>query len=288
MGSKSTIPYFRIFIWILYAVTIAAIVYIVSQAYDYYLTPYAQRIRHVDYKLLKPGGLISHGIGIVGTLMLISLLLYSLRKRFRFMSQIGNLSHWLDIHIFFGICGTLLVVLHSTFKLNGLVSVSFWSMVIVALSGVLGRYLYTQIPRNISGTELTLQQVKSQAEALYDRLVENYGLSALEIEAIEQILKPTKTTLFAAMNSDLFRYFRHRKVRQYLKKNSDVPGWKQKKLIHATREKMVLERRIALWNRVHELFHYWHVFHKPLAIIMYIILTVHVSIAIWLGYTWIL
>ena len=50
---------------------------------------------------------------------------------------------------------------------------------------------------------------------------------------------------------------------------------------------MLLQQRILVLNRVQRLFHYWHVFHKPFAILMYVIMFVHVGVAVWLGYTWI-
>jgi hypothetical protein len=42
-----------------------------------------------------------------------------------------------------------------------------------------------------------------------------------------------------------------------------------------------------MWNAIHQLFHYWHVIHKPFAIIMYIIMFVHILVAVYVGYTWI-
>src|SRR3972149_5148655 len=69
----------------------------------------------------------------------------------------GPLGRWLDVHIFFGLVGPALVILHSAFKVQGLVALSFWSMIAVAASGVLGRYLYLQIPRNLQGDALDLK-----------------------------------------------------------------------------------------------------------------------------------
>ena len=82
--------------------------------------------------------------------------LYSVRKRLRPLRRLGraaragstSTSCW-------GSSGPLFVVLHSSFKVGGLVAISFWSMVAVALSGVFGRYLYLKIPRTRAGEELT-------------------------------------------------------------------------------------------------------------------------------------
>ena len=62
---------------------------------------------------------------------------------------------WLEVHIFCGIVGPVLVTFHTSFKFNGIVSVAYWSMVAVVLSGFVGRYLYVRIPRSLRGIELT-------------------------------------------------------------------------------------------------------------------------------------
>ena len=54
----------------------------------------------------------------------------------------------------------------------------------------------------------------------------------------------------------------------------------------AVRQKAMLERRLVLWRRLQQLFHYWHVFHKPFAIVMYLFMIVHVAVALVTGYGW--
>ena len=132
IDSKQKNTFFSVFLFMLYAVTGIILLYFLWNGFDYYSTPVALRVRHPAYKLLKPGGIKSHGLGIIGSLMLLSLLFYSVRKHFKSLQNLGRLSNWLKIHIFFGIAGPLFIILHSTFKLNGLVSVSFWSSVIAA------------------------------------------------------------------------------------------------------------------------------------------------------------
>ena len=96
---------FKFIKYSLYTISFAAIIYIVYNYGPFYLLEYTQRPRHADYRLLKPGGFISHGLGIIGSLMMLMLLLYSLRKRTRVFGKAGAISRWLDIHIFFGSVG---------------------------------------------------------------------------------------------------------------------------------------------------------------------------------------
>lgn len=99
-------------------------------------------------------GLFGHGIGILGfILMLLTETLYSIRKRRR-SARWGRMSSWLSFHIFTGIVGPFLVLLHSSWKFNGLAGVTMLLTVIIVVSGFIGRYIYTAIPRDLEGREL--------------------------------------------------------------------------------------------------------------------------------------
>ena len=123
--------------------------------YEYYSTPLEERFFNDQHIFLKPSGSWGHGFGIVGTLMMIiGVSIYMLRKRIRLFFNLGYLKHWLEFHIFLCTVGPILVLYHTAFKFGGIVSVSFWSMVLVVLSGVVGRFIYVQIPRTIQGQEM--------------------------------------------------------------------------------------------------------------------------------------
>jgi hypothetical protein len=279
---------------ILYVLTILCFGYFLITGISFYLTPLNERAHHQLFKLLKPGGLRSHGLGIAGTLMLVLLLLYSMRKRWSSMRNMGSLSNWLNVHIFFGICGPLFIILHSTLKLNGLVSVAFWAMIAVALSGVLGRYLYLQIPRNIMGQELSLQEVEDLNKNLTAQLQQQFGLDTRDIQNIEAAFINTKTRTHGAglflldlLTADLRRFSKSNKIRKLLTDQYQLPEHDTIELLKLLKQQAQIRRRIMLWNKIHQLFHYWHVFHKPFAMIMYIIMIIHIGVALWLGYRWI-
>jgi len=82
------------------------------------------------------------------------------RKRYRYLYRFGILKHWLEFHIFLCTLGPILVLFHTAFKFGGLVAISFWSMVAVFLSGIIGRFIYIQIPRAIDGRELSDDEVR--------------------------------------------------------------------------------------------------------------------------------
>ncbi len=287
----------RYFVWplrILYTIALLCFGYFLITGISFYLTPLSERPQHELFKILKPGGLRSHGLGIMGSLMLVLLLFYSLRKRWSIMRSMGPLSYWLNVHIFFGICGPLFIILHSTLKLNGLVAVAFWAMIAVALSGVLGRYLYLQIPRNIMGNELSLQEVEVLNKNLTIQLQQGFELTDQEIQSIETEFIYTKTRnqstgflLLDLLGGDLRRFLKSRGLKKVLIQRHHLPAKNIAELLELLKQKAQINRRIILWNKIHQLFHYWHVFHKPFAFIMYIIMIVHIGIALWLGYRWI-
>ena len=124
-----------------------------------------------NYKLSKePNRGIWHPIGWIGSGCFITMMLYSFRKHIKFMQDVGPLRYWLDVHMFLGITGTLLITVHSTYKIGGLVSLSFWSMVLVTASGFIGRYIYIQIPRSISGNELRMDEIESLMEEINEKM----------------------------------------------------------------------------------------------------------------------
>lgn len=104
--------------------------------------------------------LFGHGMGVVGfLLMLMTETLYSLRKRSRSVRW-GKMSTWLQMHIFMGLVGPYMVLLHTSWKFNGLAGVTTLLTLIIVLSGFIGRYIFTRIPRTLDGLEIegTLSQ----------------------------------------------------------------------------------------------------------------------------------
>jgi hypothetical protein len=139
---------------------------ITYKGFSYYKVGIEERFFHPDHNLLKPSGILGHGFGIAGSLcMILGVSLYMARKRFRNLYRFGVLKHWLEFHIFLCTLGPILVLYHTAFKFGGLVAVSFWSMVAVFLSGVVGRFIYIQIPHTAEGRELSIDEVREMTDS---------------------------------------------------------------------------------------------------------------------------
>jgi hypothetical protein len=272
---------------VLTLVVAAAVAWVLWQGLDFYRTPLDERPHHEDFRALRPAGRIGHGLGIVGSVMVVVLLLYSLRKRWKPLARIGQLRHWLRYHIFLGVAGPVLITLHTSFKIDGLVSVSYWSMAAVALSGVFGRYLYQQIPRNVLGEALAPAAVEERNEALLVDLSDRWGadqralddLDRLALGPLEGRPAPAALLLLPLVNVLLARRL------QSWSRAHGLPD--DPRLRRTAKQWALATRRLHLFNVVRDLFHWWHVFHKPFAIIMILVMVVHVAVALALGYTWV-
>ena len=281
-----------------YLVLAAVLLGLLLQGLPYYLTPLLLRPRHELYWDWKPGGDVGRLLGLVGASMMTLMLAYSLRKRIARFRSLGRLSIWLDYHILLGIFGPLLVVLHTSFKVGGLVSIAFWSMLVVASSGVFGRYLYVLIPRSVDGEELSREAVWTQYEEVCESLRDHFSVSSEEIERLRKataaILEPDRSAVHLLLTAPRDRLRLRALLRQTLQHwtlqhrtlqhRADRTSAVGRDFDHALREAFRLHRRALLLTKVRTLFHYWHVFHKPFAVVMYVLMLVHIGVASMTGY----
>jgi len=282
--------YVSLFLVVGISVTILLAIY----GFDYYTTPLEERFFNSNHNLLKPSGALGHGFGIIGTLMMIvGVSTYMIRKRYRKFFNIGYLKHWLEFHIFLCSVGPVLVLYHTAFKFGGIVSVSFWSMVLVVLSGVVGRFIYLQIPRTIQGQEISVNELNSIKEklAIKVRSVLSEDSSTLsEFEKISSADRYKSFRLITAVGFFIRDYFDIKRVMRLLKIRIKLLGIgksESNELIKAAKSEIVIARRIALLRTSQKLFHWWHIFHLPFAITMFVIMVIHVAVTIIFGYKWI-
>jgi len=265
---------------------------LVLRGAEYYALPLQQRAYSVDYDLLKPTGLIGLGYGFIGTMMMVvGVVGYSARRRIRFLHRFGKLKNWLGVHIFLCTMGPFLIVLHTTLKFGGIISIAFWSMIAVVASGVFGRYVYVRIPKTLNGQFLSLRALEAQRGNMLTVIAERSGLAGTEVERILEVAKrpPPRGFLDALVHSfwyDLTEA-RHNRAIQRLLAAKGVPPKARAAAAQLFTDEVQLEHQVALLAPFQQLFKYWHLFHMPLAIVMLVVVLVHVSVAVLLGYTWI-
>ena len=262
---------------IAFGIVIAIAIMVLGDGWDYYRTSLRVRGYHPAHKLLRPSGLGGHSLGITGTLIMACTLFYVARRRLRFMSKWGTIPRWLEVHVFFGVFGPILITMHTSFKFNGLISVAYWSMALVVVSGFVGRSLYIRIPKTLRGHELSRAEVEQRIGELKAELVEADIPPALHAH-LDQIDHPAQT-------GRAWRRLREEAAFRREMHAAGVDAALVSRVIALARERTQLMSNIARLERRRKLFQIWHVFHRPLVWVMFLILFVHVAVAIWLGYT---
>ncbi len=117
------------------------------------------------FKLYRPGDKIGYNMGLVGGLMMLTLLFYPIRKRIKFMKGWGLLPKWFKWHMIFGILGPALIMFHSTFYIGSInAGVATTCMLLVSGSGIFGRFFYTKIHHGLYGREAALEELQGSVE----------------------------------------------------------------------------------------------------------------------------
>jgi len=282
----------KIFIIILSVIVTLTLLILSYIGFTYYNTALEERFYHTDHTWLKPSGGLGHGLGIFGSLlMIIGVSSYMIRKRFRSLSRFGQLKHWLEFHIFLCTLGPIMVLFHTSFKFGGIVAISFWSMVAVFLSGIIGRFIYIQIPRTIEGRELNLNEVKELKSDIGEIITNVYHLDK---ESQDIIVESTKKKVELYHANFLVRYFKKyrdnkksvKQIKTILKKNN-LSRIEKRDVMKLVKNEISLNRKIERLQTMQNLFKYWHVAHLPFALVMLVIMIIHVVVTMVFGYKWI-
>ena len=281
-----------IFISVLVIIVLFALIILTYKGLSYYRTSIEDRFYHPDNNLLKPSGILGHGFGIIGSfLIVIGVGSYMARKRYRFLSRLGILKNWLEFHIFLCTLGPIFVLFHTAYKFGGLVAISFWSMVAVFLSGIIGRFIYLQIPHTIEGQELSLNDIRAMKTDIAGILKNSYNLDEESYNIItDSIKKKVELYQSSALLRYLKKYFDDRKtihlVKSVLRKHK-MSRKEMRQIIELVNDDIKLNRKIDRLATMQNLFKYWHVVHSPFALVMLIIMVIHVGVTIVFGYRWI-
>ncbi len=257
----------------------------------YYRTPVSERGWSDLHERFSPAGVVGHGYGVVGTAMIaVGVAGYMARKRFDRLARIGKLRQWLDVHIFLCTLGPFLVLLHTSFKVGGIVAIAFWSMMAVVASGVFGRYVYVWIPKTLNGRFLSAQSIQAELDRRTESIREAFGAGGGEL-ALAAVPAAASPAGFGGALARTARYrmggwARGRRMERELRALGVEPA-RRREIRRLAESRGRLEQQIVLLQPLQRLFRWWHAFHLPLAIVMFVILVVHVAVAVAFGYTWV-
>lgn len=262
---------------------------------DYYSAPLGERMRHSLHPLLRPSGIVGQTAGLLTFAGFLFLWLYPLRKKLGAAGAwMGRIPEWLEVHIVVGLTLPLLGAVHAAWRFDGVIGLGYWAMLVVAASGVVGRYVYARIPRNRGGLELDAEQLAQQRRQLLMELME---ITGLEREVVESTLAadpvPPRGSNLAAtllrMVRDDFR--RRRAVRELRHQWEAIAGGeadteKLREVARLARRQMALTQQARLLGETQRIFRHWHTLHRPVAITALLAVTIHVLVVVWTGVTW--
>jgi hypothetical protein len=261
----------------------------------YYRLPAAGRVRSPLHVWFKPAGYIGQSAGLLALAIFLFLWLYPLRKKFRSLAWTGSIARWLDVHVLAALSLPLLVAIHAAWRFTGLIGVGFWSLLVVWVSGVAGRYIYARIPRSKAGVELTIEEIAARREALLAEIVKASGLDAKLVQAMLAVREhgPRRGvvgTLIGMVADDFARRRAARALRRAWRARARHGRRGDRRLIaevlHLARREMGLEQQTRMLDASHNVFRYWHVLHRPVAVAALVAVVVHVAVVVALGATW--
>jgi len=256
----------------------------------YWVLPLAERLRSPWHPWMRPTGWVGQSAGLLAFALFLFLWLYPVRKRLPRARFLGPVPRWLDAHIVAGALMPVAGAIHAGFRFNGLIGLGYFSMLVVAISGVVGRYLYVRIPRGRAGLELSREQVSAGRREILGELVETTGLDP---RRILDLLRPVPAGERGGVVGALARMVRddldrRRAIRRLLREwdASRAAPAKLMRVAALARQEMALAQQIRLLDATNRIFRLWHAFHLPFAITAFLAVAVHVAIAIVFGSTW--
>jgi hypothetical protein len=230
---------------------------------------------------------VGYYLGLVGGVMMVLLLTYPLRKYLQAFRNWGPVRHWFSFHMFLGVAGPVLVIAHSTFSLKSTnATVAFICMLLVASSGIIGRFIYVRIHRGLHGEKLNFKELQSKAgfesEEMHSKLhfvpdverrltdfqsyalAENlgFGRSALRLVTLGM----RRRIAYARCASELKRSMREvAEIRQW---DHDKLRRRLGRALRLVDDFLVSVQRVSQFGLYDRLFRLWHVAHVPLVYLL--------------------
>lgn len=251
---------------------------------------------HSSEEYLTPESGVGYWLGIVGGLMMLTLLAYSYRKRHSSMRRFGSVPTWFRLHMLLGVTGPVLIAFHSNFRLGALNSnVAFFTMATVATSGVVGRYIYGRIHIGLYGRKAEAAEIRADLETLRQEFGDKNAVAKPLFDALDEfgrriIDEPPPSALQSlrvgaqhAARAWMMRIRLRKEIRDLAEVEGHAKDWswwqKRRRAAELARITAVYFDAVlkAAELRFYErLFAQWHILHLPLFFLMVMAALVHV------------
>jgi hypothetical protein len=221
-------------------------------------------------------------LGIIGATMMLLLLLYPLRKHSRYLRNMGPVKYWFRLHMLFGVAGPVLILFHSGFQLGSLnSSIALFSMLLVAGSGLIGRYFYIRIHHGLYGRKATLEELQQHSDLLKQSLSESLQTTPWILDRIKHFearITPRSGNLISSLWKLLSVGIRTRLLFLMFRITADsslTPSGKRQLVRHIGAHLSSI-RKMAEFHFYERLFSIWHIVHLPLFLMLILTGVVHV------------
>ena len=238
---------------------------------------------------------LGYWLGVGGGVMMLLLFAYPMRKHLRFMHRWGPLKYWFVVHMVFGIVGPLLILVHSTFKVGSMnAAIALTCMIVVALSGIIGRFLYRQIHRGFLGEKSSLRELQLEAGFEQDAVKSRFHFVPtveLRLLAFEAETLQGDATWVSHLRRVFVLPIRQRLVYARCRREADTAlariarhlGWSRSSLAQRQRRAHALLHdylssvvNVAQFEAYDRLFSLWHVLHIPFVYVLVVSAIAHV------------
>jgi len=282
----------------LLAVGLAAVV--ATLGWDYYSLPRAERPFHVYHGLLHPSGRAGLTFAAYATTLFVLNLGYLVRKRLinarsaaaRLGPWLGSLRLWMSLHAITGIVGGAVIVLHTAFAPSSALGVlALVALAITVASGIIGRYLYSKVPRSLEGRELEIGQVRERLQADRHQL-EAIGVSAawLQAQTPPEGMEHPRTMparFLAVLQGDRQSRRDYRRLRRAILASPELRV-SARHILPLARAFCRHQHWLIRYHELRNLLASWRFFHRWLAIVMLAVVAFHIGLALRFGDLWIL
>jgi hypothetical protein len=228
-------------------------------------------------------------LGIVGGSLMLTLLLYPVSKRIALLTRLMPIRYWFGTHMILGIVGPVMILFHSNFHMGSTNSnIALFSMLLVAVSGVIGRYIYTNIHHGLYGKRITLKEIKQKTEDDHAELVSLYAKNEIlsrHLEKMEEkalrphagLMKSLLHVIYMAVNAPLIKRKTLKLLKSSYSENTENETLPDSKVVTRIIKHHTLALRQAAAFRLYErLFSLWHILHLPLFFMMIITAIIHI------------
>jgi hypothetical protein len=243
-----------------------------------------------------PWSRTGYWLGVAGGISMLLLFAYPLRKRLKFTYNWGAAKHWFVAHMILGVMGPWLILVHSTFAVRSTnAAVALYAMLAVALSGVIGRFLFVRLNTDLRGEKASLAGLRQKLDEAHQRADVELAALPLVLEELRRFeaaclgqkngRRPSHLWLLITLPIQRRRVENRCKelLQEGLKSVAQAQSWSKPRTMAQYRELRTSAmrycarvQRAAQFQTLEQLFSLWHLAHVPFVWVMVACAVFHV------------